>query len=71
MAPHPLTLLVNGDPQEVPEGCTVGALLVQLGVERQRIAVAVNREVIPRRAFASLVLAAGDRVEVLRAVGGG
>ena len=38
---------------------------------RRRIAVAVNRDVVPRSRLASHALAAGDRVEILEAVGGG
>jgi sulfur carrier protein len=42
-----------------------------LGLERRRVAVAVNRDVVPRPAFAARRLAAGDRIEILEAVGGG
>jgi sulfur carrier protein len=35
------------------------------------VAVAVNRGVVPRSAFPAVALAAGDRVEILEAVGGG
>jgi thiamine biosynthesis protein ThiS len=55
----------------VPDGCTVLGLLARLGVDRRRIAVAVNRDVVPRARFASHALGAGDRVEILEAVGGG
>lgn len=66
-----LELRVNGEPRHVAAGCTVAALVRQLGVAGARIAVAVNREVVPRSAFGSRRLAAGDRVEILEAVGGG
>jgi sulfur carrier protein len=55
----------------VPEGCTVEALLLHLGFDRRRIAVAVNQDVVPRSGFATHPLAAGDHVEILEAVGGG
>ena len=42
-----------------------------LTVEARRVAVAVNRDVVPRSAFAGRLLASGDRVEILEAVGGG
>jgi sulfur carrier protein len=66
-----LALLVNGESRAVPQGCTVAGLLRRLGLERRRIAVAVNRDVVPRSRFATHPLAAGDRVEILEAVGGG
>jgi thiamine biosynthesis protein ThiS len=70
---HPtlVNLLVNGDPRSVPSGCTVAALIDTLGLQTCRIAIAVNRDVVPRSAFATHQLAADDRVEILEAVGGG
>jgi thiazole synthase len=43
-----LALLVNGEPRAVPPGCTVEGLVRTLGLDRRRIAVAVNRHVVPR-----------------------
>ena len=66
-----LELLVNGEPRSVSAGCTVEGLVRELGLERRRIAVAVNRDVVPRSGYDVQLLAAGDRVEILEAVGGG
>ena len=66
-----LRLLVNGEPHDVPAGCTVEQLVESLGLRRGRVAVAVNREVVPRTRFSARTLAAGDRIEILEAVGGG
>jgi sulfur carrier protein len=66
-----LALLVNGEPRSVPADCTVEGLVRTLALDRRRIAVAVNRNVIPRSDFHSRRLASGDRVEILEAVGGG
>ena len=66
-----MPLLVNGEARSVPAGCTVAALLGRLGLDARRLAVAVNRDVVPRTRFAAHPLAAGDRVEILEAVGGG
>ena len=66
-----MQILVNGEPMEVAEGISVEALLAELGVRRDDTAVAVNREVTPRAAYAEVVLAAGDRVEIVRPMGGG
>jgi thiamine biosynthesis protein ThiS len=64
-------LLVNGDPHRIPSESTVAELIDSLGLETRRIAIAVNRDVVPRSAFATRRLAADDRVEILEAVGGG
>ena len=66
-----LTVSVNGEPYTVPSGCNVAWLVGQLGLAGQKIAVAVNREVVPRSRFGAQTLAQGDRIEVLEAVGGG
>lgn len=66
-----LSLVVNGEPRSVPRGCTVAGLVRSLGMESKRIAVAVNRDVIPRSHFPDHLLSSGDRIEILEAVGGG
>jgi sulfur carrier protein len=66
-----LDLLVNGESRVVPAGCTVAGLVELLGLTGRRIAVAINRDGVPRSAFGSRQLASGDRVEILEAVGGG
>ncbi len=70
---HPplVNLLVNGDPRSVPSDCTVAELIGVLGLQTRRIAIAINRDLVPRSTFATHRLAADDRVEILEAVGGG
>jgi len=64
-------LQVNGEARVLPEGSSVADLLVELELGERKVAVAVNREVIPRSACAARRLASGDRIEILEAVGGG
>lgn len=71
MSDAELELLVNGEPRCVPPDSTVKGLLDALGITGKRIAVAVNRNVVPRSTFEKHRLAPGDRVEILEAVGGG
>jgi len=66
-----LRLHVNGEPCELPAGTTVEELVRELGLEDRRVAVAVNRDVVPRSCFETHPLGPGDRVEILEAVGGG
>ena len=68
---RPMSIEVNGEPQEAPAGCSVRDLLDRLDVGKRRVAVAVNGEVVPRSRHATKTLSEGDRVEVLEAVGGG
>lgn len=66
-----MRLTINGEQTERPDGSTVTDLLKSLGLGRDGVAVAVNRRVVPRTAHPSHKLQAGDRVEVIQAVGGG
>ena len=66
-----MRISVNGKELEVTDGLSVDGLLAHLGVKRQFTAVAVNREVTPKSAYAATVLRAGDRVEIVRPMGGG
>lgn len=71
MSDGKLSLSVNGEARVVPPGSTVALLLSELGLGEKRIAVAINRDIVPRSTFTVRQLAAGDRVEILEAVGGG
>jgi sulfur carrier protein len=62
---------VNGDPREVPQGCTLEGLLGLLDLQNRRVAVAINRGIVPRARYADSLIANGDRIEILEAVGGG
>ena len=64
-------LTINGQPMEVPDGLTVDTLLTHLAVKREFTAVALNREVTPKAQYASTVLADGDKIEIVRPMGGG
>ena len=66
-----MKITVNGKEHEVAQGTSVEALLAQLGVKREYTAVAVNREVTPKSAYAATFLREGDRVEIVRPMGGG
>ena len=64
-------ICVNGMPRQVPQGTTVAALIVELGLGGKPIAVERNREVVPKARHGSTELAPGDRVELVTFVGGG
>ncbi len=62
---------VNGEDYQLPEALTVGELVERVGLADQRIALEVNREIVPRSEYATTKLHEGDRVEIVRAIGGG
>jgi sulfur carrier protein len=66
-----MRITVNGQSMDVAEGTSVDALLRELAIARQFTAVAVNREITPKSAYATTLLSVGDRVEIVRPMGGG
>jgi sulfur carrier protein len=62
---------VNGEPKEIAEGQTLSELLDALKVDRTRVAVEVNAEVVRRARHTEVRLNAGDQVEIVTFVGGG
>jgi sulfur carrier protein len=64
-------LTLNGEPFFVATGTTVAALLTTMNTAGKRVAVERNGEIVPRSLHGSTVLADGDRVEIVVAVGGG
>ncbi len=71
MADASFEIHVNGEPRQVAAGATITTLLAELGIERGRVAVERNREVVPRADHATTALAAGDVLEIVHFVGGG
>lgn len=66
-----MRVMVNGEAMEVPEGLNVDGLLDHLKVKREYTAVAVNREITPKTHYADTRLKDGDKVEIVRPMGGG
>lgn len=66
-----MQVTANGKPVEVGEGATVGDLLEVLGLRSRWVIAERNGEALPRAHMDGTVLAAGDRLELVRAVAGG
>lgn len=66
-----INVLVNGERRALAPPTTIERLLAELGLQQARVAVAVNREVIPRSLHAQHELRDDDRIEIVRAIGGG
>jgi sulfur carrier protein len=64
-------VVVNGAPDELPDGCTVAQVVAMRARTDQGVAVAVNDQVVTKGAWSQVTLADGDRVEILTAVQGG
>lgn len=66
-----MEVLVNGSREQLSPGTTVSELVERMALAGRRVAVERNGEIVPRSAHPQVVLADGDRVEVVVAVGGG
>jgi thiamine biosynthesis protein ThiS len=66
-----ISLVLNGKQRSLASETPLPRLLEELGVDRRLVAVAHNGDVIPRNQYDSVVLHDGDRVEIVRMVGGG
>ena len=66
-----MKLMVNGSPDELPDGSTVAQVVAARSKTGQGVAVAVNEQVVTKGSWAAVRLADGDRVEILTAVQGG
>ena len=66
-----VSLTVNGEAHEFAQPLNCQQLLERLDLAGKRIALECNGEIVPRSRLASHVLADGDRLEIVVAVGGG
>lgn len=66
-----LNLIINGEPRQFASALSVAELIDQLGYTGKRIAIERNGEIVPRSQHATTPLVAGDRLEIVVAVGGG
>ncbi len=66
-----MQLIVNGESKVLDGAPSVAQLLCELGLAERRVAVEVNREIVPRSRHGEFQLQEHDRVEVVFAVGGG
>jgi len=65
-----MNLIVNGDPYPFT-GTTVADLVAELQLTGRRLAVEVNREIVPKSEHGTHTLREGDTIEVVHAIGGG
>ena len=66
-----IQIVVNGSGQSHPGPLTVRDLLREMALAGKKIAVERNGEIVPRTAHEATLLADGDRLEIVVAVGGG
>lgn len=66
-----MKLTINGENRGFDSGLTISSLLERLGMKADRVAVELNRELVPRERWTSTQLSDGDKLEIVHFVGGG
>lgn len=66
-----MSLKVNGSVEPLPQPATLEALVDALNLSGQRLAIEHNGEIVPRSLWTATALAAGDSIEIVKAIGGG
>jgi thiamine biosynthesis protein ThiS len=66
-----MRLIINGEDKDFSGVTTLASLVEQLGLKADRLAVELNRDIVPRIEWSSKPLSDGDRLEIVHFVGGG
>lgn len=66
-----MTIIVNGERREIPEGLNVAGLLDHLGMANGRVAVERNLDILPRARWQETQVEPDDCFEIVHFVGGG
>ena len=66
-----MTIILNGEKKDIPDGLTVEGLLGHLAIKPERVAVEINEEIVRKATYGGFPVKDGDRVEVVQFMGGG
>jgi sulfur carrier protein len=66
-----MTVTINGERREIPDGLHVLALLEHLGMRAERVAIEHNLDILPRAHWQRTPVQPNDRFEIVHFVGGG
>ena len=62
---------LNGDPYEISDGINLNELLNNLKIQKNKVAIEVNGEIIEKNKYTKLILNKDDKVEIVQFIGGG
>ena len=66
-----MKIQLNGQEREVEAPLSLSQLVQQLNMKEDRVAVELNRDIVPREDWPQTLLSEGDRLEIVHFVGGG
>ncbi|WP_341474060.1 sulfur carrier protein ThiS [Desulfofundulus thermobenzoicus] len=64
-------MVINGKKTELPDEITLADMLTQRKLNPETVLIEYNGELVPKELWPGVVLNDGDRLEILRFVGGG
>ena len=62
---------LNGDPYEINDRTNLNELLNKLKIQKNKVAIEVNGEIVQKNKYQNLVLRKDDKVEIVHFIGGG
>ena len=62
---------LNGTPYELNDGTNLNELLNKLKIQKNKVAIEVNGEIVGKNKYPNLILNKGDKVEIVQFIGGG
>jgi sulfur carrier protein len=65
------SIILNGESYSIDADVPLTALLERLKMRRGRVAVEINREIVPKANYDATMVRVGDHVEIINFVGGG
>lgn len=66
-----MNIIVNGISKKISENYSAAQLLDDMGFAGKRVAVELNLEIVPRSHYSQTFISDGDKIEIVRAIGGG
>ena len=66
-----MKIQLNGESRDIPDNSSAQDLVDLLELTGKRLAMEVNREIVPRTGYAEHPLREGDQIEIVHAIGGG
>ena len=66
-----MQIILNGEPRDLEQNASLAQLVDELQLTGKRLAIEVNREIIPKSEHITHTLNEGDQVEIVHAIGGG
>jgi len=66
-----MKITINGDSTDIRDNSSVAELLEHLQIGRDRVAVEIGLEIVPKASYASHIIQEDDKIEIVHFVGGG